>query len=187
MTTLGYAFNQISFFLRVSWTFAVVPNPHLNSWWTLRGTDSNQFKGNWFQSVHHGPYVAVHRVAESDTTDWLNWTDSNPSFREKGELKKKYPAHYHSDWFNNTGLCQSATALPWTLVLAEKRICDLTESRRSFQIDYCRMDFGSFELQKCKRGALFSFGLVKPRTRILRILSFVCFSTRETKQTYFTP
>ena len=54
-------------------------------------------------------------------------------------------------------------------------------------MDYCRMDFGSFELQKCKTGALFSFGLVKPGTRILRILSFVCFSTRETKQTYFTP
>ena len=114
-------------------------------------------------------------------------TDSNPSFRGKGEFLKKFPAHYHSDWFNSTGLSQSTTALPWILVLAEKRTCDLTESWRSFQMDYCCMDFGSFELQKCKRGALFSFGLLKPGTRILRILSFVCFSTGETKRIYFTP
>lgn len=38
-------------------------------------------------------------------------------------------------------------------------------------MDYCCMDFGSFELQKCKKGTLFSSVLVKPGTKILRILS----------------
>lgn len=133
-------------------------------------------KGVWFLLRH--PTLTHARP-------WaLGGTDPNPSLSERWE----HP-HYHSDWFSKTGLSQPEYSPALNISACWEKNTWLNWGREKSLMGYCGRTLVPLEYKTAKEVPSLLLYLwyvtVKPRTRILRKLSFLCFSTGETKQTLF--